>query len=102
MIINIGDHVTLEVHVSGQPEVNAHEIHWYHPNGSEVLLSAGFLRDDSTRYFIEAVQKVNTGRYTIMVVRTEEDYNSTTFYNVTTNIDLVVIGEQKYIADLLI
>ena len=77
--------------MSGQPEVNASEIHWYHPNGSEVLVSEGYIQDDSTRYVIEAVQRVDTGRYTIMVVRM--DSSTAAIHNVTTNIDVVVYGE---------
>ena len=80
-----GGFVNLKIYVAGQPEVKAEEIHWYRPDGSEILAREGILHDNSTRFFLNFVQEEDVGRYTIEIMRNVNLTNVSTTFNIVIN-----------------
>ena len=58
-----GTPATLQVYVSGYPLVARSQIHWYRPNGTEILEDQARFEDDRRTMVLSEVQSTDGGLY---------------------------------------
>ena len=79
-----GTPATLEVYVSGYPLVASSQIHWYRPNGTEVLEEEAMFENGRRTVVLSEVQPTHRGMYRCEV--------ATSYGNHSTFIQLEVYG----------
>ena len=87
----LGVNVTMKVQVSGYPLVASNEVHWYRPNGSEILENEAVFEDEKRALVINNVQLSDVGTY-LCVIRTGYGSNNAT-------IELAVNGTKIFIVE---
>ena len=75
---------TLRVYVSGYPLVTSSQIHWYRPNGTEILEGQALFEDGRRTLVLSEVQSTDEGMYRCEV--------TTSYGNRSTLIQLDVYG----------
>lgn len=79
-----GTAATLRVYVSGYPLVTSNQIHWYRPNGTEILEGQARFEDGRRTMILTEVQSTDGGLYRCEV--------TTSHGNCSTSIQLDVYG----------
>ena len=63
-----GSTATLQVYVSGYPLVTSNQIHWYRPNGTEILEGQASFEDGRRTIVLSEVQSIDEGLYRCEVI----------------------------------
>ena len=79
-----GTAATLRVYVSGYPLVTSSQIHWYRPNGTEILEGQARFEDGRRTMILTEVQSTDGGLYRCEV--------TTSYGNSSTSIQMDVYG----------
>ena len=79
-----GTAATLQVYVSGYPLVTSSQIHWYRPNGTEILKGHATFRDGRKTMVLSELQSADIGLYHCEII--------TSYGNRSTSIQLDVYG----------
>ena len=79
-----GTTAMLQVYVSGYPFVTSSQIHWYRPNGTEILEGHATFQDGRKTVILSELQSTDEGLYRCEI--------TTTYGNRSTLIQLDVYG----------
>lgn len=90
--IMLGTPATLQVYVSGYPLVASSQIHWYRPNGTEILEGQARFGNDRRTMFLSEVQSTDGGLYRCEV--------NTRYGDRSTMIQLDIYGMKTILQDL--
>ena len=90
--IMLGTPATLQVYVSGYPLVASSQIHWYRPNGTEILEGQARFGNGRRTMFLSEVQSTDGGLYRCEV--------NTSYGDRSTMIQLDVYGMKTILQDL--
>ena len=80
-----GSNATVRVYVSGYPLVTSDKIHWYRPNGSEILEDEVVFEDERRSFVMSNVQPSDAGVYLCQI--------TTGFGNSSTTVQVEVYGK---------